>query len=329
MGRINKLYNCGIFQGEHKKRHYFEGWYFKHVDGREENILSVIPGIAYEDSREKSHAFIQIIDGASCKTHYVRYGIEEFSFCKDKFELRIGNSSFGQQGIFLDIEAPDIRLKGQLTYANRISWPSSLLSPSSMGWYGFIPFMECYHGVLSLHHDLSGGLALDGQEISFEGGRGYMEKDWGTSFPSSWIWLQSNHFDVPDTGFMLSVARIPWRGNYFRGFIAGLWHRNRIYRFATYTGARIEGLEHFNHNIRLTLSDENYILTLEGQQGDTGNLQAPQKGAMTTQIQESIRGTAKIQLINKKDNRILLSAEARCCGMELAGNLEELTCETL
>jgi tocopherol cyclase len=324
MGKINKLYNCGIFQGEHKKKHYFEGWYFKHVDRDEENILSVIPGIAYEDSREKSHAFIQIIDGTSCKTHYVRYETQDFSFCKDQFQFRIGRSTFGQEGISLDIEAPDIRLKGKLAYANRIAWPSRLLSPNSMGWYGFIPFMECYHGVLSLQHDISGGLLLNDREIRFDGGRGYMEKDWGTSFPSSWIWLQSNHFDVSDTGFMLSVARIPWQRSSFTGFMGGLRHKDKIYRFATYTGAKITQLEHQGHRIRLTLSDKNYLLNLQGLQGDTGALQAPQKGAMTTQIQESIRGVAEIRLLDKKRGALLLLAQARCCGMELAGNIQEL-----
>lgn len=324
MGKINKLYHCGIFQGEHKKKHYFEGWYFKHVDQQEENILSIIPGISYEDSRENAHAFIQIIDGGTCQTHYIRYPIEDFSFCRDRFEVRIGENVFGQQGIALDIKEGGVRLKGQLHYSNRIAWPASLLSPNSMGWYGFIPFMECYHGVLSLQHEISGRLLLQEREISFEGGRGYMEKDWGTSFPSSWIWLQSNHFDVPDTGFMLSVARIPWRGRYFTGFIAGLWHTNKIYRFATYTGAKIQSLEHLGQRIRLTLSDKNHLLILQGLQGHAGKLQAPQKGAMTTQIEESIRGTAEIQLISKKKDTVLLTAKARCCGMELAGDLEEL-----
>jgi len=32
-----------------------------------------------------------------------------------------------------------------------------------------------------------------------------MEKDWGKSFPLYLIWLQSNHFDTPETSLMLSV----------------------------------------------------------------------------------------------------------------------------
>ena len=63
-----------------------------------------------------------------------------------------------------------------------------------MGPYTFAPFMECYHGVLSFDHTIAGSLAVDGQELDFTGGHGYIEKDWGQAFPKAWIWTQSNHF---------------------------------------------------------------------------------------------------------------------------------------
>lgn len=68
------------------------------------------------------------------------------------------------------------------------------LSPGVMGPFRFAPFMECYHGVLSLDHSVDGTLEVDGERISYEGGRGYTEKDWGRSFPSAWVWVQSNDF---------------------------------------------------------------------------------------------------------------------------------------
>jgi hypothetical protein len=93
--------------------------------------------------------------------------------------------------------------------------------------------------VVSLDHVIEGALDIDGRTIDFTGGRGYTEKDWGRSFPSSWIWLQSNHFSTPGSSFTASVAIIPWIGRSFPGFIIGLWHQNKLYRFATYTGAKI------------------------------------------------------------------------------------------
>lgn len=56
-------------------------------------------------------------------------------------------------------------------------------SPGIMGWYAWVPTMECYHGVVSLDHAISGKLMIEDQAHDFNGGRGYIEKDWGKSFP--------------------------------------------------------------------------------------------------------------------------------------------------
>lgn len=324
MYTINKLYNCGIFQGAGKNKHYFEGWYFKHVGREEKNIISVIPGISYEDNRDKAHAFIQIIDGNTCKTHYVRYDIEEFKFSKSRFEFKIGNNSFSADGIELDIEASDISLCGKLNYHDSIHWARGIFSPNSMGWYAFIPVMECYHGVLSMHHNIAGNLILNGEKLNFDGGLGYMEKDWGTSFPSSWVWLQSNHFDAKNMSLMLSIAKIPWRSKSFIGLIAGIWQENKFYKLATYTGAKIDSLRFNGKETRIIVSDKDYEITIEAQPGSLGKLRAPQKGAMTGTIMESIRGRANIKLHDKKTGTNIINADARCLGMEVAGNTQEL-----
>ena len=47
-----------------------------------------------------------------------------------------------------------------------------------MGWYYKLPFMECYHGVVSLNHDLKGSLNLNNIHYHFDDGKGYIEKDW-------------------------------------------------------------------------------------------------------------------------------------------------------
>ena len=132
---------------------------------------------------------------------------------------------------------------GRLRFNGVAPWPVTLRSPGIMDWYAFVPFMECYHGVLSFDHEIRGLLAVDGQAVDFHGGRGYIEKDSGQAFPRAWIWLQTNHFGQPDICLTASVARIPWLGTAFRGFIVGFWWNGRLYRFATYTGAQVERLE--------------------------------------------------------------------------------------
>ena len=45
-----------------------------------------------------------------------------------------------------------------------------------MGPYSFIPFMECYHGILSMNHKILGSLKYNDENISFNEGKGYMER---------------------------------------------------------------------------------------------------------------------------------------------------------
>jgi len=72
-------------------------------------------------------------------------------------------------------------VRGSLCFSCINPWPVTLLSPGVMGWYAWVPFMECYHGVVSLDHTIEGILHVDvdGTAVDFGGGRGYTEKDWG------------------------------------------------------------------------------------------------------------------------------------------------------
>jgi len=79
-----------------------------------------------------------------------------------------------------------------------------------MGIFAYIPKMECSHGVVSMNHGLEGILKINGEEIDFTGGKGYIEKDWGTSFPKQYIWIQCNNFKNQTTRVFSSVADIPF-----------------------------------------------------------------------------------------------------------------------
>ena len=49
---------------------------------------------------------------------------------------------------------------GRLVFEGITPWPVSITSPGIMGWYAWVPKMECYHGVLSLDHRIQGDLQI-------------------------------------------------------------------------------------------------------------------------------------------------------------------------
>ena len=207
-----QIFNRSGFQGASRKKDYFEGWYYKNVAAGLDSVLSFIPGISL--SGDDPHAFIQIIDGLTNITSYVRYDLAQFSCGAGELCVTIGKSKFTGECIDLDIETDGIRVRGKLEFENMTPYPSTLKSPGIMGWFSYVPFMECNHGVVSADHRVKGSVVFNGRSHDFTGGKGYIEKDWGRSFPESWVWLQCNNFADKDTSLFLSVAKIrPLKGS--------------------------------------------------------------------------------------------------------------------
>ncbi|MBN2464266.1 hypothetical protein JXD38_01395 [candidate division WOR-3 bacterium] len=321
---IRAVWKPAMYHGFGKRRRFFEGWYFKCVSPAGDAVYAVIPGISLGAGGE-SHAFIQILDGLKRTSSYHRYELSEFVAARDRFDVRIGASRFSLDRINIDI-ATDVPIKGELRFRDVHPWPVSPLSPGIMGWYALVPAMECYHGVLSFNHRIEGRLAVAGQSIDFTEGKGYIEKDWGRSFPKAWVWTQSNHFNEPDACLTASLARIPWLGSSFTGHIIGLWLRGRLYRFATYTGARVSRLEISPDTVILMVEDRRYALEIRCRRQEGGVLAAPREGAMTGRIVEAMTATMEVCLSAKVRGGLtqLFADTGRLAALEVAGDTDLL-----
>jgi len=243
MGKLKKLRNPEIFQGNKKKKSYFEGWYFKIVNQDGSSIYAIIPGIALDKRNNTSHSFIQFFDGIKGEYNYFTYDLDEFRASEDKFEVSIGNNFFSSNEIYLDINQGGKRIKGDLALKNLVQWPKRFLSPGIMGYFSYFP-MQTKHGIVSMNHDILGSLSVNNNNTPFkEGSKGYIEKDWGSSFPTSWIWMQSNNFSKPKLSFLFSVANIPFLGFRFIGYFCAIWYNGDFYNFATYTRAKLRKVQ--------------------------------------------------------------------------------------
>lgn len=310
---IPKLYKPEIFQGNLKAKNYFEGWYFKQVSGNGKFVYSFIPGISL--TGKDSHAFIQVINGITGDTHYIQYDLSEFSWNTKRFEVKVGSSVFSSDGIKLDIKSDGLIVSGQIGFSGNVAYPSSLLSPGVMGWYSFVPFMECKHGVVSVSHHLSGTLLINESQINFSGGKGYIEKDWGTSFPKAWLWLQCNTFANSNASLMISIADIPWLGSYFLGLIAFLYIDGRFYLFNTYSKSTIQRLDKEDNIIHIELKNRQNTLLVEAKKNLSGLLKAPQLGSMSRHIKESVDSEVSLQLMDE-DRHVLFADEGHHAGLE-------------
>jgi len=204
------------YQGTHRKKGYFEGWYLKLIDSPGKTIFALIPGVSTGRSRNDAHAFIQLINAVTGKTEYFRFALEAFSADDRKFDVRIGSNHFWDGGMQVNLQNETTSLSGSLRFEQIEKYPTSLLHPGIMGPFSFIPWMECYHGVVNISHTIVGSLMYNGGALDMTGGEGYIEKDWGKSFPKSWIWMQANHFSTPKASFMFSLCAhsVAWNDLY-------------------------------------------------------------------------------------------------------------------
>jgi tocopherol cyclase len=323
---FRKIWNPEWFQGKKTYKNYFEGWYFKLVDASEKHILAVIPGIALGETADNSHAFIQLLNGNTGDFGYYTFSIDDFISSATKFEVTIGNNDFSADSLKLDLTNSNHTIRGKLRFENVVSYPKKFRSPGFMGWSSFIPFMQCKHGIVSMNHTLQGALEIKGERIPFDGGKGYIEKDWGYSFPGSYIWMQSNHFTNDDVSFMLALARIPWLHFTITGFGAVLWYNGQFHTFATHTGARITHFEKGDKWVRITIEDKRFALNVEGIQDTVWELKSPARGTMTESIFESLTATLTVQFYEKTKSgkRLLFEDHGRNAGLEIMDAKDEL-----
>jgi len=321
---LRKVGNTTIFQGNKEKNNYFEGWYFKMVSEDGKSILSVIPGISLSADGKDQHAFIQIINGVTAETRYFSFDMEEFSFSKKGFAIKIGDNYFSENMISLNLKDKDIVVTGKVEMTEQVNYTSGkLLNPGIMGWYRFVPFMQCYHGVVSLTHKLNGKLNINDNTLDFDLGKGYIEKDWGASMPSAWIWMQSNHFNEPNSSLMLSIADIPWMGKSFTGFLGFYYHNNKIYHFATYRRTRLHLKITDDDKVEIHIDNRKHRFLIETSSNNAGLLKAPTKGSMDRRIAESIDARLKITMFDKK-GQILHTDSTFITGLEMVGDYKSL-----
>lgn len=249
------------------QKDYFKGWYFK--CSNDTQTIAFIP--AFHRSGHRETASLQIItdDGA------FNLPFNSLEYQEKPLAVRIGDSIFSEKGIRLNIRTDKTTVQGILRFGKL-----SPLRYDIMGPFQFVPFMQCRHSVFSMGHRVDGRLTINGKEMLFCDGIGYIEGDCGTSFPERYIWTQCS---FPSGSLMLSVADIPLYGIHFTGIIGIVMLNGKEHRIATYLGAKVQHIG--KHTVTVRQGD--YVLTAKLLAKNAHPLLAPDHGNMSRTIHES------------------------------------------
>ena len=314
MRKINLIKRPGLFQGKrylNKDKCYFEGWYFKLCNGSKN--IAFIPGINI--NKNEKRAFIQII--TDDLSYFVDYDIDQFEFGDNPFYVKIGCNYFSKSEIIIDIndEKSEFVIFGIIKFSNSKNIDVGILKPNIMGIFSYVPFMECNHAILCMKNDSFGIINLNDNDLVFDRGIGYIEKDWGCSFPKSYVWCQGNCFEKNDASFMLSIASIPFKIFSFTGVICSLIVGDKEYRFSTYNNTKIIKYD-VSEGLNIVLRKGKYILSVKSESVDGYELAAPVKGQMNRKVIESISAVIVVTL--KMNGKVIFSDTSNNCGLEIA-----------
>lgn len=258
----------------------FEGWYFHHQNGND--TISFIP------SHTKNESFIQVISDAKSKQFPVS------TLTKKGGKIIADNCIFSKRGCKIDLPG----IQGRLRYHDLTPLHSDIMGP-----FQYLP-MQCRHGIISMHHTLSGTLTINGTRHNYNGGNGYIELDRGTSFPRSYMWLQCNDFARP-CSLMVAIAHIPFGAVSFTGCICALLYEGCEYRFATYNGVRILAFQE-NH---ICLLQGKKLLEINIRPSSKGHpLRSPVHGEMSGIIHESSNASLEVRLWNNQKEVLHLNS---------------------
>ena len=157
-----------------------------------------------------------------------------------------------------------------------------------------------------------------------DGGRGYIEKDWGKSFPAGYLWMHSNHFSHPTTSIMASIALIPWIRGEFRGILIGLKHRRQLHTFATYNRSRTKAISVNDDRIRWTVEGPKGLrLDITAERSEGALLHAPVRTEMHRRVEETLNARLHV-VMTDGDGGVLLDDVGEVAGLEVHGDLVRL-----
>lgn len=295
--------NKNIFQGSLAKEHYFEGWYYKQVSADAKTAISFIPGLSLLD--DDKHSFIQYIlvderleKGIS--TGYLRFPVSAFRWEDNPFKIEIGANTFTNDAVTVALQTDTDTISGTLQLGPLTPIKTSVYAPTIMGPFTYIPKMECYHGIVSMNHQLSGSLEINEHTVDFTNGKGYIEKDWGSKFPQNYIWLQCNHFPEEDTSLFFSMAYIPFYVRDFLGFICNIQVQGKEYRFATYNNSLVNLASLTDKRVSIALENAAASVSIHAEIHHQGHLLAPVASGMDKIIKEGVSGMIHLNLWDKQ-----------------------------
>lgn len=274
-----------------KSSNYFEGWYFKCTDSSSNTTFALIFAVTFEG--KNPHSFIQFINGKTNESFYFSFSINQFKYLEETNVVYIGENYISENEVYFknkEIEFRSKSLNNQplQTYQN---------TTSAMGFLSKAP-LECFQEVVFMKATVEFEVTIKEQMRKYKG-LSYMEKTYGTNFPSKWIWFQSN-YSQNNSSISFSVGIVPFLLFRVKGFFMVLHFNGVEERFGSFNLSKIKVEEISSTSSKLIISKRKLRIELIVDSLNTIPLVGPRKGGiMDLEVIESINSSGYIKIYKK------------------------------
>jgi hypothetical protein len=298
-------YKPNSIRGTFERNKFFEGWFQKVYSKAHKASFILIYGYATHNSDDE-FGFLQVLIPNQVP-ELVYFPKNEVSCDIEKHIFRMGNNLLTTELIRIDINGLriDLNLKSSQPFRT---------FKNSMGYTYFIPNLPCYHSVLNTAQSVSGEIQHKGLCYTLDHEMGYLEKNWGTTFPESYFWVHAIDPNNPAISLLFSRAKIVWLGKTYIKHVG----------YFCFDGQQIElrELKNFsvsnsnlgpeNRSIQIRSASAHLDLALE--YGREVLFKGPKDGALSRIIQHQTDASIKVSLIY----------ENRSHQFQMVGNFEDI-----
>ncbi len=189
---------------------------------------------------------------------------------------------------------------------------------ATAGWLSYLPIFDPGWQILMAHGLATGWIEWQGEIYNFTDAPAYSEKNWGTSFPKKWFWLNCNHF-INQTNLAFTAAggirQILWWEEAVG--IIGIHYQGKFYEFAPESSEVKWQIQPWGE-WRMEASNKDFTVKAIATTNLLGNyVRTPTAKGLVFNCRDTTRGKLYLELSHR--GKTIFQAESDNAGLEIGG----------
>lgn len=190
---------------------------------------------------------------------------------------------------------------------------------SSAGWLSFLPIFEPGWQIMMAHGLATGWVEWRGQRYQFTNAPAYSEKNWGSSFPKKWFWLNCNSFNQK-TDLALTagggIRQVLWWSEEVA--LIGIHYQGKFYEFAPWNSQVSWQVEPWG-KWQLQGKSVEYEVILTGTTNLSGTyVRTPTAKGLVFNCRDTTQGKLSL-ILSDCQGKTIVTATSNLAGLEVGG----------